>query len=89
MDHTYANCMDHTGARIYYAASAVKNLIIFGADVSNAFGEAPPPKQGAFIRPDRAFRNWWTVHKGRAPIPEGYVIPVLKAMQGHPESPQL
>ncbi len=45
LDHTYANCVDHTGARIFYGASAVENLIIFGSDVSNAFGKARPPKQ--------------------------------------------
>ncbi len=89
LDHTYANCVDHTGACIFYGVSAVQNLIIFCSNVSNAFGEALPPKQGAFIRPDKAFHDWWTLHKKRTPIPKGYVIPVLKAMQGHPESPRL
>jgi len=64
-------------------------MLIFGADVSNAFAEAPPPKQGFFIRPDRAFNEWWVQHKNRPPIPDGYVIPILSAMQGHPESPRL
>ena len=89
LDHTYANCVDHSGARIFYAAAAVENLIIFGSDVSNAFGEAPPPRQGCFIRPDKAFRDWWVYHKKRPPIPPGFVIPVLAAIQGHPESPRL
>ena len=89
LDQTYANCIDHTGARIFYAASAVENLIIFGSDVSNAFGEAPPPKQGCFIRPDRAFHDWWVLHLGNPPIPQGFVIPILAAIQGHPESPRL
>ena len=88
LDHTYANCVEQTGSRLFYAASAIENLVIFGADASNAFGEAPPPKQGAFIRPDKAFREWWWARKGER-IPEGYVIPVLRAMQGHPESPRL
>ena len=48
----------------------------------------PPPKQGFFLRPDRAFRNWWN-KSGREPIPEGTVIPVQRAMQGHPEAPRL
>ena len=26
---------------------------------------------------------------GRPPIPKGYVIPIQKALQGHPESPRL
>ena len=89
LDHTYANCVDHTGSRIFYAAAAAEDLIIFGSDVSNASGEAPPPKQGFYIRPDRAFHDWWVNHKKRLSIPPGYVISVLKAMQGHPESPRL
>jgi hypothetical protein len=56
---------------------------------TNAFAEAPPPKQGFFIRPDRAFNEWWTQHKNRPPLEQGYVIPILSAMQGHPESPRL
>ena len=41
------------------------------------------------IRPDKAFHEWWVNHKHRPPIPPGHVIPVLSAMQGHPESPRL
>jgi len=89
LDFTYANCVDQTSARIFYAVSAAENLIIHGADVSNAFAEAPPPKQGFFIRPDKAFHDWWINHKHRDPIPHGAAIPVLSAMQGHPESPRL
>jgi hypothetical protein len=64
-----------------------ENLLLFCADVSNAFAEAPPPKQGFNIQPDKAFNDWWVHHKKRMPIPTGHVIPVLSAMQGHPESP--
>ncbi|KAL7545719.1 hypothetical protein ACHAWF_009069 [Thalassiosira exigua] len=84
LDYTYANCVDQTSSRLFYAVSAAENLKIFGADVSNAFGEAPPPsKQGFFIRPDKAF-NWWVHCKGRAPIPHNHVISILAAMQGTP-----
>jgi hypothetical protein len=88
LDHTYANSLDQTGSRLFYALTAAENMMCFGADVSNAFGDAPPPKQGFFVRPDAAFKEWWEA-KGREPTPEGYVIPVLAAMQGHPESPPL
>ena len=89
LDETYANCVDQTSSRLFYAIAAAENMLIFGSDVSNAFAEAPPPKQGFFIRPDRAFHDWWTKHKQRPPLPDGYVIPILSAMQGHPESPRL
>jgi hypothetical protein len=89
LDHTYANCVDRTGSQIFYAISVAEKMLVYCADVSNAFAEAPPPKQGFFIYPGRAFHYWWVNKKGKTPIPNGHVIPVLGAMQGHPESPRL
>lgn len=89
LDYTYANSPDHTCSRLFYAIAAAENLVVFGADVSNAFAKAPPPKQGFYIHPDNAFKAWWTIHKGRPPIPANHVIPILSAMQGHPEAPRL
>jgi hypothetical protein len=86
---TYANCIDQTSAGQFYAVAAAENLLVYGADVSNAFAEAPPPKQGFFIHPDCAFNEWWVNHKQLPPIPPSHIIPVISAMQGHPESPRL
>lgn len=58
-------------------------------DESNAFAKAPLPKQQFYMRPDTQFNNWWTKCLGRNPIPPGYVLLVLHALQGHPEAPQL
>jgi hypothetical protein len=88
LDYTHANCIDHTASRLFYGISAAENLLIYGADVSNAFSEAPPPKQGFYILPDRAFKEWWEA-KGLKPLEPGQVIPVMRAMQGHPESSRL
>ena len=41
------------------------------------------------MRIDDQFREWWTEHLGRDPIPMGYVLPVNHALQGHPEAPRL
>jgi hypothetical protein len=89
LNKTYANCVDQTSSRLFYAIAATENLVVYGADVCNTFAEAPPPKQGFYVRPDRAFHEWWENHKGQPPIPAGHVIPVLSAMQGHPESPPM
>ncbi len=86
---TYVSCVEKTSAHLFYAVAAAENLLVFGADVSNAFAEAPPPNQPFFIRPDHAFHEWWVQHLKRDPIPPGHIIPVLSAMQGHPESPRL
>jgi hypothetical protein len=86
---TYANCINQTSACLFYAIAAAENLLVFGANVSNAFAKAPPPKQGFYIRPNRAFNDWWVKHKHLPPIPLGHIIPIFSAMQGHPESPRL
>jgi hypothetical protein len=52
LDEVYANCVNQTSSCLFYAIAAAKNLLVFGSDVCNAFAEAPPPKQGFFIRPD-------------------------------------
>jgi hypothetical protein len=44
LDETCANCVEQTSSYLFYAIAAAKNLHIFGAKVSNAFAEAPPPK---------------------------------------------
>jgi hypothetical protein len=69
--------------------AAAENLLEFGANVSNAFAEAPTPRQPFFIQPDKAFHKWWENHLKHNPIPLGHIIPVLLAMQGLPESPRL
>jgi hypothetical protein len=85
----YANCINQTSSRLFYAVLAAKNLLIFGFNVCNTFAKAPPPKQGFFIRPGRAFNEWWENHMNKPPIPPGHMIPVLSVMQGHPKSPRL
>jgi hypothetical protein len=89
LDETYANCIDQTSSRLFYAVSTAENMLIFGADVSNAFAKAPPPKQGFFIHPDKAFHKWWVLRKKRPPISNEHIVPILSAMQGHQESPRL
>jgi hypothetical protein len=54
---TYANCVDQTSACMFYAIATAENLLVYGMDVSNAFAEAPPPKQGFFICSDQAFNE--------------------------------
>ena len=58
LNHTHAGCIDHTTYSLFYTISKVDNLVVFGADVTNAFGDVPPPKQGLHILPDKAFHEW-------------------------------
>ena len=86
--YTYAKSLDHVGTRIFWATAAAKNLVVQGADASNAFAEADAPKHPLFVRVNEPYRDWWEQHMNRPPIPPGYVLPVHKALQGHPEAPR-
>jgi hypothetical protein len=46
LDKTYANCVDEMSACLFYGIAAAENLIVYSADVSNAFPEAPPAQTG-------------------------------------------
>ena len=86
--HTFAACVEQPGARILWASAALMHMILLGADASNAFAEAPPPKAPFDVVIDQQFREWWA-RQGKGDIPLGWVLPVHFALQGHPESPRL
>jgi hypothetical protein len=86
---TYTACVEQPVHRLTWAISAAMNLICKGYDVGNSFAEVLAPTSPFFMKPDAQLRQWWEEHLGKDPIPEGYVIPVQKALQGHPESPRL
>ena len=89
LGYTYAGSLEQTGARIFWATTALRNYIAVGADVSNAFAEAPAPKAPLYVYMDRQFREWYQ-KKYKRNIPRNCnVVRVLKALQGHPESPRL
>ena len=89
MAETFASSLEQTGSRIFWAISAINNHIVVGADASNAFAEAPPPKAPLYVYLDTPFREWWA-EKGYTPLhPSQNVMRVKKALQGHPESPRL
>ena len=85
---TYAECVEQPIYRLTWVISAALNLYCRGYDVGNSFAEAPALVDLFFMYPDNQYREWWK-SLGNEPIPEGYVIPILKVLQGHPESPRL
>jgi dUTP pyrophosphatase len=86
--HTFAKSLDQVGSRIFWAIAAIKNMIVRGADASNAFAEADAPKIPLYVRIDQPYRDWWNKRYPDKPLPDNYVLPVKKALQGHPEAPR-
>ena len=76
INHTYTSSLDHNGSRICYALVALHNLIIYGGDVRNAFGEADGPAVQTYLQPDQQFKEWWSKKLKRSPILPGQVIPL-------------
>ena len=66
---TYAASLEQTGAQIFWAAAALSNFRVYGADVSNAFAEAPPPKAPLFVTIDTQYHEW-NAAQGKPPIPK-------------------
>ena len=85
--HTYVTVLEQPIARTFWALSALYNHVAYGADATNAFAEAPPPKAPLYVTVDEPFREWWTSVLKRPPITPGHVLPVRYALQGYPESP--
>ena len=90
MANTYAACIEQPCARIFWGIAAMKNLIVVGADCSNAFAEADAPTEPLYMKIDQQFRNWWNIHRKFQPLPDSAIyVKVQHAIQGHPESPRL
>ena len=83
--YTFAKMLDHVGSRIFWGSVAAKNLIVRGADASNAFAEASAPDIPLYVRVDTQYREWYK-ERFNIEIPPNHVLPVQKALQGHPES---
>ena len=86
---TYAGSLEQTGSRIFWAATAINNFVTIGADVSNAFAEAPAPKAPLFVTIDQPYKDWYKARYPDKPPLKGNVLPVHGALQGHPESARL
>ena len=85
---TYAECLEQSGCRIFWNLSAAKNKAICGADATNAFAEAPPPKPRLWLKVDNVYKNWWK-HKTGETIDKDSYVECFHAVQGHPGSLRL
>ena len=66
----------------------MNNQVVYRADATNAYAEAPPPINKLYIRVDKQYREWYMNRYG-IDIPTSHVLPVNHALQGHPEAARL
>jgi hypothetical protein len=75
--------------RLFFALCARKNYIVSYGDSTNAFQNAPAPTHQCYLEIDESYMTWYKRKHGRDIDPRTHVIPLHKAMQGHPESGKL
>ena len=80
MAETYATCVAQPACRLYWVITVSEGLISLGADVGNAFAEAPPPVEPLYMIMDDQYHEWWVECLRNEPIPPGYVLPVQHAL---------
>jgi len=73
---------------IWFGLCAVDNLTIYSGDAKDAFVHSPSPLMPTFMKLDDAFRNWYLEQTGVL-LDKDLVLPVLRALQGHPETARL
>ena len=66
----------------------MKNKLVYGAYMSNAFAEAPAPKTPLYLKVDKAYKNWW-FKKTSEELNGDFYVKVQHAIQGHPDLPRL
>jgi hypothetical protein len=87
--HTYASCIELPCMRLFFAICGRLCMIIVYGDTDNAYQNAPPPTEPCYLEIDDAYRSWYKKRTGIDIDPRAYVIPALRAIQGHPEAGRL
>ena len=85
---TYSSCVEQPIQRLFLALAAHMGYPVFGGDAEDAYAHSPPPETPTFVAIDDAYADWYE-HKYGTRLDRSLVIPVLHALQGHPESGRL
>ena len=67
------------------AITAKQNFLVFSGDAKNAFAHSPAPKVPKFMVIDNQYYEWY-FHRFGKKLDQSRVLPILRALQGHPES---
>ena len=82
---TYASCIEQPCQRLFFSIAASESLIVCYGDTTNAFQQSPPPKTQYYLEIDDAYRDWYQ-RKFNKECPKDHIIPLMQAIQGHPEA---
>ena len=85
INKTYSACVDQVANRIFWSLASSLNNVVCGIDIVNGYAHAPPPDIPTYLVIDEQYADWY-LQKFHEEIDRDLVIPVGKALQGHPEA---
>ena len=85
---TYSSCVEQPIQRLFVGLSAHLGYRIYGADAQDAYAHSPPPEKPTYVAIDDAYAEWYE-NRFNKKLDRSFVLPVLHALQGHPESGKL
>lgn len=71
------------------AITAAEGLVITSANTTNAYQQSLPPTQKCYMMIDDTFHSWYNKWYSKDMDPKTHVVPLKRAMQGHPEASAL
>ena len=83
---TYSSCIEMPCLRLFFAICAMKGYIVGFGDVNNAYQQSPPPSVDCFLEVDDTIDDWYFRRFGIRLNRLKDVIPLYRALQGHPEA---
>jgi hypothetical protein len=70
---------------LFFTLHAAMSFAAMGVDCTNAYANAPSPGQPTYARIDDDYADWHPSRHGKE-VDRSWVVPVLKALQAHPEA---
>ena len=83
---THASCIELPCLRLFLAMCAQRGYCVVFGDVENAYQQSPPPSVDCFLEVDDTIKDWYLRRFGIKLDRLKEVIPLYKALQGHPEA---
>ena len=74
--------------RLFCAIAASVSLKVFGGDAKDAFAHSPGPEMDMHLAMDNAHAEWHEQTFSKK-INQNHVLPIKRALQGHPKSGRL
>ena len=86
MVQTYASCIEIPCLCLFFALFASRGYLIDFGDVNNAYQQSPPPSVDCYLEIDETIADWYERKFGVKLDKLKEVIPLYRALQGHPEA---